>query len=741
VRNRSIKTAGASFAAMAAMLGAPLGPALAQVADGEEADAPGRDTIMVTAQRREESLQDVPVAITAFGSDDLEKRQIRQVLDLQGKIPNAFITNGTGTANSARIFFRGVGEDESRGAIDPAVGIYVDGVYLGRTVGSLLDVVDLERIEVLRGPQGTLYGRNTNGGAIKLISKRPQSENTLDLGAGFGSDDRLEFRGVGNLAFTDQTAARFAFTYRERDGFHELIPNGDLAGTGGEVGRQEVLSLRGSLRHDFTEDWSAMVAVDYTNDNSDPTPSSIIAESDDPSVVTDADGDIFTIEPQPGVVCSSATPGIFQPVGCFTDFSSEIDIFGVALNIDGKLGDFDVASITSYRSLEDDLSSHINFPFFQNTDQTQFSQEVTLSSNFEGPLNFVTGLYYYTEDAGLESTFISDFAMNVETQSFAIFTQGDLDLTDSLTLTAGMRYTSEERDFFGENVSNAASPTPFSPNSRSETIESDNVNFTVKLNYAFTEDVSVYASFANGFKTAGFSPDCFGPTACFLPVNEEQLDSFEVGLRSEFFDNRVRFNATYFYNDYQDLQISATVPDLGFTRINADKAVIQGVEIEANVYPTEYLELFGNFGFLDAEYDSLTEQQAAGVTNNGAPCPGGVPSVECALGLELKNAPEFKVNAGFLATLPALAGEFTLGGDMAYEDESFALIANNPGSLVDPGVTFNARLSYQPDRGPWRVALWGQNLGDREFFRATTALNNVFAMPPRTWGVEVNVSF
>ena len=739
---RSLKRAGVSIGAIASALGAaalPTGAALAQTAGADQAG--GRDTITVTAQRREESLQDVPVAISAFGEEDLENRQIRDVLDLQGKIPNAFISNGTGTANSARIFFRGVGEDESRGAIDPAVGIYVDGVYLGRTVGSLLDVVDVERIEVLRGPQGTLYGRNTNGGAIKLISKQPQPENSLDIGAGFGSDSRLQFRGVGNLAFTDQTAARFAILYKERDGFHELIPNGDLADNAREVGREEVLSMRGSIRHEFTESWSAMVAVDYTNDKSDPNPSSIIAESDDPSVVTDADGDIFTIEPQPGVVCSSATPPNFLPVGCFSDFSSDIDIFGASLNLNGQIGVFDVASITAYRSMEDNLSTIVGFPLQQNTDQDQFSQEITLSSNFAGPFNFVSGLYFYTEDATLDSTFISDFLVDVETQSFAVFTQGDLDVTDSLTLTAGVRYTTEERDFFGENESNAASATPFSPNSRTETIDSDNVNFTVKLNYAFTDDVSVYASFANGFKTPGFSPDCFGPTACFLPVEEEQLDSFEVGLRSEFFDNRVRFNATYFYNDYQDLQLSGTVPDLGFTRFNVDKAKIQGVEVEANFYPTEYLELFGNFGFLDAEYDSVTEQQAGAITNQGASCPGGVATIECALGLELKNAPEFKVNAGFLATLPALRGEFTLGGDMAYEDESFALLANNPGSLVDPGVTFNARLAYRPDRGPWSIAFWGQNLGDREYFRAATAPNQVFAMPPRTWGVDLNVSF
>ncbi len=737
-----------SLIAIAVSCGAASLPTAALAQDG--ADAGSRDIITVTAQRREESLQDVPVAITAFGADDLETQQIRDVLDLQGKVPNAFISNGTGTANSARIFFRGVGEDESRGAIDPAVGIYIDGVYLGRTVGSLLDVVDAERIEVLRGPQGTLYGRNTNGGAIKLVSVKPQFENTIDFGLGFGSDNRRSVNATGNVAFSDDTAARFAVLYKERDGFHRITPNGDQAGDARDVGEEEVFSMRGTLLHQFDDAWSAMVAVDYTEDNSDPTPSSIIAESNDPSVTTDVDGNIFTVEPAPGVTCSSFVPVIFQAVGCFTGHDNSTEIFGVSLNVNGELGVFDVASITAWRSMEDDLATHISFPFFQNTDQEQFSQEVTLTSNFDGPFNFVSGFYFYNENARLDSTFFSDFRVDVETRSYAVFGQGEFDITDALTLTGGIRYTHENRDFAGLNLSNAASATPFSPGGRVETLETDNVNFTVKLDYELTDGVLVYGSYATGFKSPGFSPDCFGPTACFLPVNEEELKSFEAGLRSQFFDDRVIFNATYFYNDYQDLQLSATVPGLGFTRINADKAQIQGVEIEASFFPTEYFEVFGNLGWLDAEYDSLTESQAEGITNSGAPCAGIVPFgdpargaqvIDCALGLELKNAPEFKIGAGFLATLPVWRGDLSLGADVAYEDESFALIANNPGSIVDPGATFNARIAYAPSDGPWRIAFWGRNLGDREYFRATTSVNQVYAMPPLTWGVDLAVSF
>ena len=562
---------------------------------------------------------------------------------------------------------------------------------------------------------------------------------------GFGSDSRISLKGIGNVAFSDSTAARFAILYKERDGFHQITPNGDQAGDARRAGDEEVLSMRGSILHEFSDAWSAMVAVDYTEDNSDPTPSSIIAESDDPSVVTDVDGDIFTVEPAPGVTCSSLVPLTFQALGCFTAHSNSTEIFGVSLNVNGELGLFDVASITAWRSMEDDLTTHITFPFFQNTDQEQFSQEITFTSNFEGPFNFVGGGYFYNENARLDSTFFSVFRADVETKSYALFGQAEYDITDALTLTGGIRYTNENRDFEGVNFS-AASPGF----SRIATLDSDNVNYTVKLDYALNDNALVYASYSTGFKSPGFSPDCFSTTACFLPVAEEQLDSFEAGLRSTFLDNKVVFNATYFYNDYQDLQLSATVPGLGFTRINADKAQIQGIEIETSVFPTEGLEIFGNLGWLDAEYDNLTETQAEGITNAGASCPGIVPAgdpgratavVDCALGLELKNAPEFKISAGFLATVPVWEGDLTIGADLAYEDVSFALIANPPGSLVDPGTTFNARIAYAPTDGPWQVAFWGKNLGDREYFRATTSANNVYAMPPRTWGVDLSVRF
>jgi len=201
-------------------------PALAQEASAEEEED---GVIIVTAQRRAENIQDVPASVTALSGADLEDRQIADTNDLQAQIPGVVISTGTGTSSSARIFFRGVGEDESRGAIDPAVGIYIDNVYLGRTVGSLVDLVDVEQVEVLRGPQGTLYGRNTNGGAIKFTSARPKiGETSISADFGYGRFDRIQAKASANFGVADSLALRVSGLYKERDGFFTLNPNGTL---------------------------------------------------------------------------------------------------------------------------------------------------------------------------------------------------------------------------------------------------------------------------------------------------------------------------------------------------------------------------------------------------------------------------------------------------------------------------------------------------------------------------------
>jgi iron complex outermembrane receptor protein len=713
-------------AAAVAALSAGMAPISAQAQDEDQVR--DEDVIIVTAQRRAQDLQDVPAAVTNLSTEELEAAQVADVSDLQYQIPNISIAAGTGTANSARIFLRGVGEDESRGAVDPAVGIYVDGIYIGRQVGSLFDIVDVERIEVLRGPQGTLYGRNTNGGAIKLVSVKPQFENSGQLRTTIGNEGRFDARLTGNLALGSNSAVRATAFYRQRDGFWDLTSNGDFAGDGGEVGELDTFAFRGSFLTEFSEDWSLLLSIDHTKDKSDPIPDSAAPPND-------VDNDLFTIEPLAGTTCSAATPATFQPLGCFTDYDNETEMTGYSARLDGRLGQFDVASLTAFRTMEDDLSTRIGFPYFQQTDQEQFSQEFTASSDFDGAFNFVAGVYYFTEDVVLDTTFVFPAQNAVDTESIAVFAQGFLDLGERSTLTAGIRFTDEEKDFEGT--------APVSMLSRSETASFENTSYTVKYDYDFTPDHMGYLSYSTGFKSGGFSPDCFGPTACFLPVEEETLDSFEIGTRSVFYDGRFRFNATYFFNQYEGLQIGATVPGLGFTRFNVDETEIQGFEFEWNLELAEGVDLFGNLGLLDAEYTEVNIDQAGGLTNSGASCPGGVVTIECALDLDLKNAPEYKGLVGASWTFPFAQGNASLRGDVQFEDESWSLVANGPPhALTDVDPLLNLRASYTPSSERWSVAAWGKNLTDEEYWRAASANSfTAYASAPLTYGVDLTLNF
>ncbi len=700
-------------------------PALAQI-----------DEIITTAQRRDQSTQDVPLSVTVLSAQDLETKQINDTLDIQNFVPNLNIGTNTGTANAARIFLRGVGEDESRGAVEPAVGTYVDGVYIGRAVGSLFDLVDLEQIEVLRGPQGTLYGRNSNGGAIKISTIKPQQDPSLSGRLTFGNSNRVDVKATANYAFSDTTAVRVSGLYKSRDGFFDINPNGAAANEATEnVGDIDTIAFRGSVSQDVG-DWNVLISADYTDDDSDPIPSSILSG-------LDGDNDLFTVEPAGTCAASSTTPITpfdFRPVGCFNGFSNETVSQGLSGTITGDIGNHTVQSITAFRKLNDDLQTHIGFAFAQQTDQEQFSQEITLSSNLDGPFNYVVGGFYFREDLNLDSIFVFPFRVASDTESFAVFGQGEFSITDRATLTGGLRYTDESREFAGINfvtTLNSAQSNDF-----------DNVSYTVKLDYNVTDEVLLYGSFTTGFKGSGFSPDCFGPTGCFLPVSEEEVQSLEFGFKSQGFDNRVQLNGTYFLSNYDDLQIGATVPGLGFTRFNVDEAQIQGLEFDLRFRPTDRFELVASLGLLDAEYQSLTEQQAGGLTNNSAGCPGSVvlsgqALIDCALALELKNAPEYKANIAATYTHPFEHGDLRVSGDISFEDDTFSLVANSPQSaFAEIPTLVNARIAYQPDDSFWTVALWAKNLTDEEYFRAGTATGNaVYASEPATYGVDIGFDF
>lgn len=718
---------GASFAVL--LSGASLMPAMAQEVESEEVDTRRLGAITVTAQRVEQNMQDVPVAVTALDASMLEDKQVGDLLDLQQMVPNINIGTNTGTANAARVFMRGVGEDESRGAVDQAVGVYVDGVYIGRSVGSLFDVVDLASIEVLRGPQGTLYGRNTIGGAIKLNSVTPKFENSGAVNATLGNNNRYDVRGTANLQLAENTAFRVTGLLRERDGFHEIKPNGANADQGRDnVGRTHIMAARASLYHEFTPEWSILVAADQTLDRSDPIPDSVWPGAD-------ADDDIFTVEPIPGEICTAGSSAI----GCFTGYDQRSKTGGVSATIKGEFAGLDFTSITAYREMEDELVTRIGSPYSQQTDQSQISQEFTLSGDTE-KLNWLLGAFYFHEELTFDSLFVFPHSIDFETDSYAVFGQATYAVTDALSVTGGIRYTNESKDFAGENLALGYA--------RSDSADFDNVSFTIGADYRFNEYVLGYAKYSTGFKSGGWSPDAFSPTAIFLDVEEETLDSFEAGLKTDLFDNKVRLNTAAFFNKYEGLQIAATVPGLGFTRFNVNETEIMGIEAEGVWQVTENLQLNGNIGLLMAEYTDVTGDQARGLTNNGAPCAPNVDPtndqqiIECALGLELKNAPEHKISIGALYTRDFMDGELIFSGDVSFEDTSWSLAANSPAhAFVEIPTLLNARVKYESPKG-WSVALWGKNITDEHYYRATTAnFYSVYASEPATYGIDLGYKF
>lgn len=692
------------------------------------------EEITVTAQRREASLQEVPASVSAVSDEMMQEKLVTNVRDLQALVPNLDIATNTGTASAARIFLRGIGEDESRGAVDQAVAVYVDDIYIGRSVGSLFDLLDLERVEVLRGPQGTLYGRNSNGGAIKLVSKKPSTEETnYEIGATIGSESRVDGRFVANWAVSDATAIRASLLTRNQDGFHTLNPNGDFAGMGRRIGDAKTLGARVALQTTFNDRWSLGMAFDRTEDDSDPIPDSALPGQD-------ADNNIFTIEPLPGNTCSAMTPGNFQGMGCFLGYASNVETQGLSATLTGEFDKFTFRSLTGFRSMEDRLASRIGFVYLQHTDQDQLSQEFTLTSNGDGPFNWVTGLYFFEEDSRLDSTFVFDFTVQNDTSAVAAFVHGSYAATERLTLTGGLRYTSEDRDVVSSNVTFETGDGTWSA---TRNLSNDKATYVVSADYQVSDSVMVYGSYSTGFKSGGVSPDCFSPTACFLDVDEEEVGTIELGMRSDFMDDRVRLNLTYFNNQYDGLQIGATVPGLGFTRFNVDETEIQGFEFESVLLLGENFRVNATAGWLDGEYTQVTPQQAGGLTNDGVPCPGGIATVECAKGLSLKNAPEFRGSIGAVLAVPMADGTLNIGADIAFQDDAWSLVANSPDhALVKVDTLVNARVAYAPTDEKWQVALWGKNVTDETYYRAAAAGSfTTYASPPLTWGVDARIRF
>jgi len=687
----------------------------------EDTVAEDMQAIVVTARRRDERLQDVPSAVTAIGAQALERGGANNLADIESAVPN--LSLHVGDAKNAVVYLRGVGQVDSLAFADPGVGIYIDDVYLGRAQGSFLDVIDAQRIEVLRGPQGTLYGRNTIGGAVKFVTNAPSSSPELRLEATGGNHSRREIKAVGNLPIGDRWAARVSAAKIERDGYAENSV------TGRDDGDQDTFAWRAAIRGSLSDAIDLVIAVDQSK-NSPRT-------SRTPARMT----------PVFGVV-----PPNTDPFRVDADFAGrdDLDVLGASATLTWELNDqLTLKSITAYREMQYDTELDLDatalafFGVYVNEDQDQRSQELQLS--FDGErVDGVAGLYWFRETdftiSGLFGPAIQLITGSVNDQvnrSYAGYGQFTWKFNDRLSSTLGIRYTKEEKDFRRTQEFFAPTtpfPVPLGSGLQITSIDTDgdwsSVSPRAGLEYKFSDSMLGYVSASRGFKSGGFDgrSNTAAQAAAYDP---ETLWAYEVGLKSTFAGGRTTLNVAAFYNDYKNLQLSSFVADQNgnfaalFT--NAGAATMQGVDIELNARLTDQFTLSAAVGLLDSEYDKYIG-------------PGGQ---DISGQRKLVNAPKVTARLSPTFVVPIGEGRLTFGSDISYRSKTYPVVSSSE-VLAQNGFTlFNASIGWESAAGNWRVAAVGKNLGDKRYVTHGFDLSDSLGYQlgyfgdPRTYGLTV----
>lgn len=731
------------------------------------------EEVMVTAERREANLQDVPISVTSFSASDLDELQVRDLGDLQSLVPNLSIH--VGDANNAVVYIRGVGQIDSIAFFEPGVGIYLDDVYLGRAQGAFLDVLDVERIEVLRGPQGTLYGRNTVGGAVKYVSAAPTEEFSANVSATLGNYSRADYKAsISGPLVEDTLYGRLTVAQLTRDGYSENLFDGH------DDGDRDTFYTRGVLNFQASDNFSIQLAADYTDSDPD--------RSRTPAKVTPIA--ILTVDPFTFGLSFATFPADADPFVVNADFNTveQTETKGASLNLAWDISTaLTFKSISSYRKLEygtelDLDGTPVNaFGIFYFNNQEQWTQEFQLA--YQGSrFSAVGGLYYFNEqgttfDGGVFSNFLVALSgdSTFETDSYAAFGQLDYHFTDRLTGIFGVRYTDEEKsysrraedfnltalagirfdpDTFAVSYANPRLLNPGSADlaldggigvpragANPDPADFDNVSFKGGLKYQLSEAAQIYATVAEGFKSGGFN----GRVADgqLEPYDEETLTSYETGVKSQWLGNRLRTNAAVFYTDYNDLQVSsfsASADGLTFIPVftNAGAATIQGAELEVTALMTDHFTVTANVGYLDAEYDEFLAQPD--------PVTGQV--IDVSDEREIVNSPEWDTFLGFAYAISlASRGSLTLLANWAYRSKTYLEVNSSENLAQDAYSLYDASIIYDSPDGRWRVILGGKNLADKEYrthafdLSAFPGVELGYYNPPRTYSLTAAYRF
>ncbi len=735
----------------------------------------GVEEIIVTSRKRTETLQQAPISVTAFSASAIEARSLESFNDLNNFAPNIELNNGRvdGGGSVAQLYIRGVGQEDYSFPNDPGVGVYLDGVYVSRSSGGDFGFLNIERIEVLRGPQGTLYGKNTIGGAINVITRKPTGETAGEASVTYGRYDRLDFTGSVDFAISENLAATLSGMTRSRDGYGRDFLGRQLREENKDAARLQLL-------YQPNDNLDILLQTDYSRQRGTGSVGALRRFWDDggAGVVT-----LVNTFAAPDV---AARLGLQPPFDTFNaawvnridetkDFTSggtqdtkdNNDIFGINLTVDYDFGWAALKSITAYREVEIDvLRDGDHTPFDVTTVEVdeateQLSQEFQLSGvNFDDRLKWLFGLYAINEKGrnsfsaplidgvtqaiGLDISLVTD--TRIDTVSLAAFGEGTFYITPKLGITAGMRMAWEEKEY-SYQVDRIFTGAPVIP---LVVQKQDWTEFLPKggIEYAATDDLLLYGTVARGFKAGGWNPRTLTPGTEPQEFDPERITTYEVGAKSTLFDGRATLNFSAFYSDYNNIQLIAVtdvaidtdgdgVPDtttVDTTINNAGGGEIYGAEIELVARPIPQLLIHSGLGLLDTRYTQLGDSVIAAGT--------------ATLQNEFIQSPHVTWNGAIEWTqeLGRDNGSLIFFTDAAYKSKIFRSVQNFE-DLITPGYwIWNGRISYVAPSDKWELAVFVTNITNEIYLTNGVDVRGLgstegYYSRPREWGVTLKARF
>ena len=737
------------------------------------------EEIIVTATKREESIQDVPIAVSAFAGEDLEQRGVQDLYGLQEVSPSIAVYSSNSTSNGGTLRIRGVGTTGNNPGLEAAVGTFIDGIYRSRAGLAFSDLVDLDRVEILRGPQGTLFGKNTVAGALNVITKRPEFANSLGFSVGLGNLNSREFDLIGNAVLSpDVLAGRVSYAYRERDGFYQDVDSSDA------YDNRDRHSFRAQLLWTPNEAVEVRLIGDYTIKNESCCPAAFWIAGPTSAVVAALGGDITPFE-----VDGEQNVGVNYPP------HEDVKDWGLSADVLWRVNDtMNFRSVTAYRDYDVSRGQDIDFgnadilhPQDSNEVFQNFSQEFQLYGE-SGDFSWLAGVYFYTEDLDSDEYIVLshnggaylaalfgnpafaplfmgdpagrgvpgqgyDALFFSESVGWSLFTHNTWRATPVLDVTLGLRYSWEEKDAgaiingaaFGEVVDDPFCALFGGPlgalcdnasynNKKSESA----LTGTLKVAWQVTDDVNAYASYSRGYKAGGYNldqeavgfRDADGNLVDQSRFDPETSNSFELGLKGRFMDQRLTVNSALFHTTFDDFQLNSFT-GLGFTVGNVKEAVAKGVEVESFLTLTEGVFLTAGATYADARYDDDL-----------------LPANTHLQGKRLTQSPFWQSSVSLFLDQPIPSTELRWTFNINWSHIGRA----NTGSDLDPEKwrdahdLFNAQLGVKSANGRYEAVFWGRNLGDKRV--NTLVFDSVFQggswhtflNPPRTYGLTLKAN-